>query len=874
VAAAVRSYLRQAREHLAALHARERSGRLTNARCSELTDRLVRRLHALGAAAAGLAPDERLCLLAVGGYGREEMSIHSDIDLLFLHREPLSSGAAALAERVQVWLWDAGLAVGCAVRSVAESTLLAREDLTVASALLDARRLAGAPEPAAELAESLARELLATPGAFVEAQRQLRLERHRRFGESLYLLQPNVKEGAGGLRDYHGARWALRAVHPEAPSFESFGRLGLLTGEELGDLARALDFLWHVRNELHFLLGRRADQMGFAQQEEIAKNLGYDAGGGSELPVERFMGDYYRHARVVASASALVLEQCLARTRPPAPPPVQRPVEDGFRVVGDHLEIPDARHLHERPLRCLSAFGVAQRHRVPLSRTALRLVRENLDLVGEGLRRDPEAAAAFLGILDAEHRVFRTLTAMNEIGCLGRFLPEWEHLVCRWQHVMYHTYTVDVHTLFLIEELRRLWRGKYERALGGLTELMRGVGDRAVLFLGCLLHDVGKGLGGGEHSQRGVEIARPCLERLGLDAERRERVLFLVAEHLTMSHVAQRRDLSDPRVIVEFARTVGDRENLRNLYLLTFADTRASSREAWTEWKGRLLRELFERTSEFLETGADDPSRALEQLEAEMEARQEEARRELRGLGVAEARIADYFEGMPRRYFGAHTAQEIARHARLVLSYRPERRLAVAERELEEGVTECLVCTRDVHGLYSMVAGTLTSRGLNILASSVYTMRSGLALEVYRITTPGGGKAERTLAWKEFEQALADVLAGRRDVAEAIRRRRRPVGRPQPPGAQAPSVRVTNEESDFYTIVDVTANDRLGLLYDLTRTIAALGLEIYVSKATTVLDQVADTFYLKDETQRKVTDPERLARLEQALLAVAAEPPA
>lgn len=250
-----------------------------------------------------------------------------------------------------------------------------------------------------------------------------------------------------------------------------------------------------------------------------------------------------------------------------------------------------------------------------------------------------------------------------------------------------------------------------------------------------------------------------------------------------------------------------------------------------------------------------------------------EARRELRALGVAEARIGGYFELMPRRYFGAHSAQEIARHARLVLSHRPERRLSVAVRELEEGATECLVCTRDVHGLYANVAGTITSRGLNILGSSVYTMRGGLALEVYRITTPSGGKAERQLAWKEFEQVLEDVLAGRRDVAEAIRRRRRPVGRPHPPGGQAPSVRVTNDESDFYTIVDVTANDRLGLLHDLTRTIAGLGLEIYISKATTVLDQVADTFYLKDQAQKKITDPERLARLAQALEAVVAEEP-
>jgi [protein-PII] uridylyltransferase len=500
------------------------------------------------------------------------------------------------------------------------------------------------------------------------------------------------------------------------------------------------------------------------------------------------------------------------------------------------------------------------------------MVREAGCAVDDDLRADPRAGQALFRILASEHRVFRTLTEMNEVGLLGRYLPEWEHIVCRWQHVMYHTYTVDVHTTFLIEELRRLWRGKYERALPEMTDLVRHVPDRVVLFLGCLFHDIGKGLGGG-HSRKGVEITRPCLERLGLEPERAERVLFLVAQHLYMSHVAQRRDLSDPRVIVEFARMVGDRDNLRNLYLVTFADTRASSPEAWTDWKGRLLRELFERTSEFLETGSDDPTRALEQIEAEVSACQAEARVELGALGLADARMAEYFASMPRRYFVSHTPQEVARHALLVSGYREGRRLAVAVRDLVEGTTELLVCTRDVPALYAKVAGSLTSRGLNILGSSVYTMRGGLALEVYRITTPRGGAAERRLAWSEFEAFLGDVLAGRQDVAEAIARRRHPVGRQRPPVSQPPRVRITNAESDFYTIVDITTNDRLGLLYDLTRTLAEHGFEVYVSKASTILDQVADTFYLKDARHKKVTDPERLAALEDALRAIVTEDP-
>ncbi len=874
----VRRYLEAARGHLAELHRASGSGRVVNEAVTELTDRLVRQLFArcevqAGAERPGLS--HRLAVAAVGGYGRREMSIHSDVDLLLLHPEPLPDAGGAVAERLQYWLWDAGLTVGCAIRTIAETCELAKRDETVRTAVLDARSLAGEPALFESFERAVEREILGDPEAFVLRLIQAREERHAKFGESLYLLQPNVKEGAGGLRDYHGALWAMRGGQPASRGLEGFRGLGLLTEAELAELRAALDFLWHVRNDLHFLAGRRNDQMSFAHQEEIARSLGYEgrAGPGDELPVERFMRDYYRHARVVEKTSDLILHQCLARARPTGAPPAAREVEEGFRVVGDHLEIPDAAHLRQSPLRLLRAFAVAQAHDVPLSRTALRLVRENLDLVDDAFRADPAAAGAFFEILASERRVFRTLTALNEVGLLGAFLPEWEHLVCRWQHVMYHTYTVDVHTTFLVEELRRLWRGKYERALPELTDLVRSAEDRVVLFLGCLLHDVGKGWGG-DHSRRGAEIARRCCERLGLAPQRRERVVFLVRQHLVMSHVAQRRDLGDPRVIVEFARLVGDRENLHNLYLLTFADTRASSPEAWTDWKGRLLREIFERTSEFLETGGDDPARALEQVEAEVEARQADARAELRGLGVAEARIDAFFGTMPRRYFVSHTPREIARHARLVLAFDPEQGVALSVREMNDGSSELLLCTRDVHGLYARVAGTLASRGLNILGSTVYTTRSGLALEVYRITTPPGGETERRFAWKAFEATLRDVLAGTRDLAELFRQRRRPVGRPQAPARHPPSVKITNAESDFYTIIDVAADDRLGLLYDLTRTLADQDCEIFISKATTILDQVADTFYVKDATTRKkLGDAKRLERLRAALLAVASAPP-
>ncbi|HVP30774.1 MAG TPA: [protein-PII] uridylyltransferase [Myxococcota bacterium] len=879
---AVRRYLAEVRSWLEELHRGGGSGQAVNEANSDSTDRLVRSLFRVAEAewyAGGGEIAQRVAVIAVGGYARREMSIHSDIDLLFLHGRRVTPYVERVTERLQMWLWDAGLVLGVSTRSIDETLTLAAADATVRTAILDARFLGGDTQLFHEFGEAVLQDLIGDAAAFIDERVEAMEERHRKYGESIYLLQPHVKEGAGGLRDFHTATWATRAAHPTTRGLEDLLHFGLLTEREMEEYRAALDFLWRVRNELHLISRRKNDQMSFELQERVAAAFGYRGATGEaaeaaarpggltgddlpELAVERFMRDYYRHARNVQGYSEIVVEQCRAKVRAAPSREGAQDAGDGFRVAGGQLEIPHLAHLREKPLRLLGVFEISQRLGVPLSRTARRLVRESLDLVDDAFRRHPEAGAAFLRILDAERRVMRTLAAMNEVGLLGRFLPEWEHIVCRWQHVIYHTYTVDVHTLFLVEELRRLWLGKYDEAFPEISGLMQAVSDRPVLYLGALLHDVGKGRGG-DHSNKGAELAGPCALRLGLSPERAERVVFIVKQHLLMSHLAQRRDLSDPKLVVEFARTCRDRDNLRNLYLVTFADIRASSTSAWTEWKGQLLRELFERTSEFLETGSDDPQVALEQIEARVEQRQDATRAELRNLGVGELKIDAFFEIMPRRYFISHSPREMARHALLLLSHPEGRLFSTAIRTLHGSVSELILCTKDVHGLYAMVSGVLSAKGINILGAHVYTTRSGLALEVYRVATPPGGPDEQRETWRGVETMLSAVLTGTRQVSEFLRRRR--LRAPELPSPRAQSVSITNEESDFYTIVDVAANDRLGLLYDLTSAIAAEGLEIYISKATTVMDQVADTFYVKDEERAKVTDVARLERLRLAL---------
>ncbi|HVH20129.1 MAG TPA: [protein-PII] uridylyltransferase, partial [Myxococcota bacterium] len=868
VAVAARTYLAEAREYLRARHAAGDSGRDVNRAHSDLIDGLVRRLFELSEAQylnEGAEGPSEFCVVAVGGYARREMSIHSDVDLLCLYRDHVTPYVKAVAERLQTWLWDAQVTLGGAVRTLDDTIKLARGDTTVCTSLLAPRFLAGSGMLFHHFTRMVQDRLLDRPEAFIKSLIEATGARHTRYGDSLYLLQPNVKEGAGGLRDYHAAWWAMQAALSGTRNRSDLLHQGLLTHQEMSGMVAALEFLWRVRNEMHLYAGRKHDQMSFDLQEHIAQAFGYEPEGSEGLPVEGLMRDYYRHARNVLNSSSLAMEQCLARVAKPRRRRV-RDVEDGLRVTDGQLEIPHALQLRRDPLLLLRAFAVAQRHDVPLTRKARRLIRENLDLIDDAYCRNPAAVAIFFDILRAERRVTRTLLAMNEVGLLARFLPEWDHIVNRWQHVMYHTYTVDVHSIFLVEEARRLWKGDFEKELPSLTQLVRDEEDLVPLILGCLLHDIGKGFGG-DHSPKGAVLARTCLERLGADEELIETVVFLVREHLVMSHIAQRRDLSDPRLVLEFARTVGSRSRLRLLYLLTVVDIRASSKKAWTEWKGSLLQELFEKTSELLETGADDMERAMELFERRVETRRTAAAEELREERIPEAAIEEYFDLIPQRYFISHTPTQIARHARVATEHRRERLFTHGIKEMRGEFTEFILYTRDAHGLYSNVSGVLSAHNMNILGAHVYTTRDGMALEVYRVATPPGDETARELAWDEFLASLERVLKGETTVAELLRRRGRPISVGAPSPRQPEAVEISNEESDFYTIVDVLANDRIGLLHDLTRVIAEHGYEVYISKAGKVLDQISDTFYLKDADGRKISDEGAIEALRRDLLA-------
>jgi [protein-PII] uridylyltransferase len=543
-------------------------------------------------------------------------------------------------------------------------------------------------------------------------------------------------------------------------------------------------------------------------------------------------------------------------------------LEEGFVLSEGHLEIPHRHILEDRPVRLLSAFAVAQRHDVKLSPRSERLVRNHLSLIDDGLREDPEAAAVFRGILSAPTRVYRTLLNMNELGVLGAYLPEFGDLVGLWQQDLYHTYTVDIHSLFLIEQLRRLERGRFTDELPLASKLMQEVRARDVLFLGCLLHDIGKGKGGG-HSARGANMIPEVGRRLGLNEEEIEDVQFLVLHHLHMSRLAERRDVHDPRLILNLATLVENRRRLRNLYLLTVADIRSVSAEAWTTWKAGLLEALYRNTAEWLEAEISDEAAPRYFLERAIERSAEvvkEVMQLLTSEGLTTDRASDLLDSLPKRYVLLHRPIAIAEHLRWALDYLDSHRpVGVYVRAVPGSTESCemIVFAADRPGLLAIVAGLLRAAGRNILSAYVYTTREGLAMEIYRIFAVGG-PAEEDREREKIERRLLEVLGGELSVEALIASRRKLL--PAPARIQPPSVRISNEDSDLYSIVDVVAQDRPGLLYDITRALADLGLNVAMSRVSTQASRISDAFYVTDQGL-KILDTERREEIRSALLA-------
>jgi len=864
----VRAYLDAARAHLLELHDGGAPARRVNEEHAELIDRLVRKLFRL-------AEDRyfenfprlnfRFAVVAVGGYGRRELSLGSDVDLLFLYRGKENPYVETITETIATRLWDARLVVGAATRTVGECLRVGREDLSTLTSYLDGRFLVGDPALFAELDREVRAYLKENADAFIDAKLAEQAKRHEGFGESLYLLQPNLKESVGGLRDFHTAMWIARAAIWEVRRPEHLRVQGFIDEDEERELQAALEFMWRVRNQLH-RRGRKDDRLHYEAQAQLAEYLGLESG---VRGVEKLMRSYYMHARVIQRVSKRAIDHArqvaTQRREPHRHSP--HPAAEGFLLVGRRLEIPAASILEERPMRLLAAFAVAQHHDVELSPRAQRLIRQQLHRIDDSFRADPEANAFFRQILGAPTRVYRTLQTMDEVGVLGAFIPEFAHLVGMWQQDMYHTYTVDIHSLFLVEQLRRIQRGRYRNELPLATELMREVRNPVLLYLGCILHDIGKGRGGG-HSGKGAAMIPELAKRLGLSEEESEIVEFLVMHHLTMSAMAEQRDVHDPRLILRLAKLCGSRLFLRLLYLVTVADIRSVSPVAWTSWKAGLLERLYRNTAEWLETGEEAESAEQFLLERAMSQAAATAARAVEMLaqaGIEKGNAEALLDQMPRRYLLENSPEEVAAHMRAAFAFLAEDQAARVEpfRAAEPNARSwgLVVIAPDRPGLFATLAGVLSGCGHNILAASAYTTRDGLAIDLFDVDPIPGGAPEHELERARIEKRLTAVLAGESEIPAPPK-----PSLPRVLRVQEPKARIENDDSDFYTIVDVEAMDRPGLLYAISRALFEQGLSLVAVRASTRASRATDAFYVTTLDGHKLVDPEQQRRVEEAIL--------
>ncbi len=805
-----------------------------------------------------------LALVALGGYGRAELAPYSDLDLLVLHGDG-AGGLEPVVEALLYPLWDARFDVQAVGRTVEDNLRVARQDLRSRTSLLEARPVTGDRRIWDRLeAEVIRGEILGREvEAFLEAKVREMEARHRRYGDTVYVLEPHVKEGQGGLRDIHTAYWLAKARFG-ARTLEEIAARGRIPPSEIRALEAARDFLLRVRTHLHLNTGRREDRLTFEQQDEAAPAFGFRDEGA--IPgVERFLQTYHASASRVRHFSRAVIRRAL---RPGgAERSAWRPWRAPGVAVHDGEIYLEAQGVRERPLVLLQAFEAAQELHAELSPQALEVVRDHLDVVDDRFRRDPDAVDTFFRILRHPRRVATTLMNMHEVGLLDRFIPEFGRIHGRAQRDLYHVFPVDVHSLFTVQELRRLARGEYARDYPLLTDLIHRIRHRDILYLAALLHDVGKGEGGG-HERRGAELALAVADRMGLEPEDREYLVFLVGNHLLLSHTAQGRDLHDPDLIADFCEQVGDEESLDLLYLLTFADIRAVGPGAWTDWKNLLFRELYERARAFLEAGGERPRGEDPERVREVCAR---VRAAARGT-VPDADVEAFLAGVGEpRYLLANPVDALVRHLEAFALRRDEP--VVRLREVpEEGYAEAILVARDRPGLFAHVAGVMAAYRLNVLSAVLNSRPDGWVVDVFHLSPA----RPDPLRWEGCLSTLRDVLTGRVSFEEAVapRLRRRPgVRRPLP---RAPvRVSVDNRASRRFTVIDVRAPDRLGLLYDVATTLARHGLTIEIAKIVTNIRQAADAFYVRTLEGDKLTDPDRIERLREDLRAVLAgeEPP-
>jgi [protein-PII] uridylyltransferase len=848
--AACRVFLEEAREELERLHKEGLPGDEVARRHAEAVDVVVR---ALFAAARGAFPELKVSLVAVGGYGRAELCPYSDLDLWFLVENSRDKDAQLLAEAVLYPLWDLRMEVGHAVRTPAESIAQAKDDLTALTALLDTRFLDGDRGPYEKLEREMPKLFDRYPNTLVQKLVAEKDARHARFGDTVYLLEPNVKNGEGGYRDLLVGYWAAKARF-RIRDFPDLVMMGQASERQVRALVEARRLFLTLRIAAHLAAGRKADRLTFEIQETIAPGLFPDAidpGEGAEVrpavapAVEALMQRYFLNAKAVKRETARLLERCVVET--PRKPNV-RSLSKGFQLFNGKLTSDDPVAFRARPADWVRIFNVALENDVEIHGHTKEIIADAIAQHGDKVRSDREANQEFLRLLldDRDKRTPSLLEEAHELGLLSAVMPEFAPCTARVQHDLYHVFTVDQHQLYAVGHLKSLSRGELAEELPVTTQAMREVQRLGPLYLGTLLHDVGKPLGKG-HSETGARLAVAIAKRLGFSDADVSQTEFLVKKHLLLSHLSQRRDLNDVAMIANLAKEMGDPESLRELFILTVADMTMVAPGNLTGWKAQLLRELYVRTMAHYRHGPDlagsDEKEVVEQR------RQKVA--ELMGESVD--KLAPWFSSLPDRYVTANSPRDIAGHIALSRKREGLVGLQVIHHPRKQ-VTDLVVCAADAPGLLAKIAGVLLANRIDVLDAQINSRATGEVLDVFTTRDRYGRPITDEKRWQRVEQDLKAVLTSEVSVELLIEQRKDKSGLPE---RVTPAVRteieVDNEISADFSVVDVYTQDRLGVLYAITRTLSSLKLDIQLSKVATEADRVADVFYVREEGGGKLT---------------------
>jgi [protein-PII] uridylyltransferase len=863
-----RKYIDSGRRQLFERHRSGAAGLEIAAAWSTVMDHLIRHLFSTISTdwEKRLPPaNSRFAIIAQGGYGRGELSPQSDIDLLILYSWKVSPHIEAVTEKLLYALWDAGLQVGHATRSIAECSRLAESDMRVRTSLIDSRFLCGDYELYGNFEKTVESRLLRRGvGRFIREKLAESQARHEEFGGSVYLLEPDVKEGEGGLRDLQTARWIARAKL-KIKDLDGLALNGLVSSSEIANLKESQEFLLRVRNELHFSTGKHQDQLTFELQEKVSAALGFE-GEGTLRGVEVFMRAYYLHAAQINRISTLIIHRVTECDKPRfgAKYVFGRSLREGVRLSKDHLTVTKPEVLRSHPENLVRIFDDAQKYNCRLSDETRDLLRQHLDLIDEEFRRSEEVDTAFFSILKWKESVYETLLEMHRTGVLGALIPEFGRLLCMVLHDAYHIYTVDQHSLRLIKEIERLKSGDYKESLPLLTQLAREAERLELLYLGLMFHDIGKGFGGG-HSEIGARMVHAIARRMRLNADDGALVEFLVRYHLLMTHTAFRRDLEDEKTIFDFAKTMGSVNNLKMLYLLTFADVKAVGPDVWNPWKASLLGELYVKALNLLEE-AEKGEFQRQDVRAVIRRVQTRVRREL-AKDHEEENVDMFLQAMPERYFLSTPENDIVDHFELMERFRGKKVEIDVQHFPDRDCSSVVVCTMDRPGLFASISGVFAALNLDILNARIFTASDGRILDVFRISHRG--RSDVVMAeqkWVKFRITLEGVLDGKIDLARLVESAKPTLFLKKAVPKMATVVNIDNDASDDFTIVEIFTEDRIGVLYTISHNLHRLGLSIHVAKISTNVDQVADVFYVTDPFGAKVQDSYRVDTLRQLLM--------